>query len=244
MSITRRSSIPLLCAAAAVCCSLPSGIAHAQAVQPLDTIRATAENHLRTQLPASATARDTRIIVTAGHLDPRLRLSPCAGNLAASRPAGSNLGARNTVAVSCKQGADWTIYVPVMLESETPVLVIRRPVARGATLTAEDTELQRQRVPGLATHYVTDTAELAGRHARRALQAGTLLTADALATNLLVRRGQQVTLLAAVGGIEVRAVGKALADGAAADRIRVQNLHSARIVEGFVESADIVRITP
>ena len=42
----------------------------------------------------------------------------------------------------------------------------------------------------------------------------------------------------------VIAAGKALADAGMADRIRVQNLNSSRIVEGRVESADIVRISP
>jgi flagellar basal body P-ring formation protein FlgA len=151
---------------------------------------------------------------------------------------------RNTVAVSCQQGAEWTVYVPVMLESEGPVLVTTRAVARGDGLTAADVEARIQRVPGLASHFVVDPGDLTGRHARRALSAGTVVSNDLLATDLLIKRGQQVTLLASVGGIEVRASGKALTDGGAADRVRVQNLNSLRIVEGLVESADIVRISP
>jgi flagella basal body P-ring formation protein FlgA len=60
----------------------------------------------------------------------------------------------------------------------------------------------------------------------------------------LVKRGQQVTLLAAAGGMEVRARGVAMNDAPAAGRIKAQNLSSGRIVEGFVESADVIRITP
>ncbi len=77
---------------------------------------------------------------------------------------------------------------------------------------------------------------------RRALPAGSPLTMDVLDRDVLVQRGQQVTLVAATGGIEIRAQGKALGDGGAQDRIRVQNVNSLKIVEGVVENAGTVRV--
>jgi flagella basal body P-ring formation protein FlgA len=53
-----------------------------------------------------------------------------------------------------------------------------------------------------------------------------------------------VTLLAAVGGLEVRAAGVAMNDAAARGRVKVQNITSNRIVEGVVETPDVIRITP
>lgn len=213
-------------------------------LQPLDEVRGAAQALIQSQAENPAKATGRQAIATAGYLDARLRLMRCTGPLTASRPPGSTLAARTTVGVSCTQGASWTVYVPVLLESEGPVLVTKRTVARGSAIGTTDVESQVLRVPGLATHYVATTEELAGRHAKRALPPGTVVSNDELATNVLVKKGQQVTLLAAIGGIEVRANGKALADGGSADRIRVQNLNSSRIVEGWVESADIVRITP
>jgi flagella basal body P-ring formation protein FlgA len=60
--------------------------------------------------------------------------------------------------------------------------------------------------------------------------------------DLIVRRGQEVTLLSSDGAVEVRANGRAMIDGAAGSRIQVQNLSSLRVVEGVVESADLVRV--
>jgi flagella basal body P-ring formation protein FlgA len=62
------------------------------------------------------------------------------------------------------------------------------------------------------------------------------------APDLIVHRGQQVTLLSAAGPVEVRASGRAMVDGAAGSRIQVQNLSTLRVVEGVVESADRVRV--
>jgi len=63
------------------------------------------------------------------------------------------------------------------------------------------------------------------------------------APDLIVRRGQEVTLLSAADTIEVRASGRAMSDGAAGSRIQVQNLGSQRVVEGVIESADLVRVS-
>ena len=64
----------------------------------------------------------------------------------------------------------------------------------------------------------------------RPLAAGSGLTVDAFMADSMVKRGQQVTLLASAGGLEVRANGLALSDGGSADRVRVQNLASQLVV--------------
>ena len=63
------------------------------------------------------------------------------------------------------------------------------------------------------------------------------MTADALDAALLIHRGQNVTLAASAGGIEVRAPGRALADAAAepaACGSRTSN--SLKVVEGVADT--------
>lgn len=211
-----------------------------QQLQSTASIREVAREHVTRTLPAS----DHQVIVTSGHLDARLRLPACDQPLAATRPATSSWAPKVTVQVSCPAGNGWTVYVPVTIETELPVLVVRRSVARGSALGLDDVVIERRTVHGLPAGYISTPDALTGRHAKRTLSAGTLLTADALAADRLVERGQQVTLLSQVGGIEVRAAGRALMAGGARERIRVQNVNSARVIEGFVESADIVRVAP
>ena len=52
-----------------------------------------------------------------------------------------------------------------------------------------------------------------------------------------------MTLTASAGGIEVRAPGRALADAAANQRLRVQNLESLKVIEGVAESTGVVRVS-
>jgi flagella basal body P-ring formation protein FlgA len=65
---------------------------------------------------------------------------------------------------------------------------------------------------------------------------------DALTPSNAIHRGQQVTLISGSGDFQVRVGAVALADGRIADRIRVQNLSSQRVVEGIVRSASEVEV--
>jgi flagellar basal body P-ring formation protein FlgA len=148
------------------------------------------------------------------------------------------------VRVACTEGAAWSINVPVDIRRRTDVLVTRRAVARGETLTAADVDVQSRMLPGLASPFVGKVGDLAGRPARRPIPSGTAVAADALGAAVLIRRGQNVTLAASSAGIEVRAPGLALADAAAHQRVRVQNLYSLKVVEGVADTDGVVRVTP
>lgn len=213
-----------------------SALAQAQ-VQPLESIQAAAEKEVRSLLPRGKATYH----VSAARLDPRLRLAQCADAPEAFMPNNATPAAKVTVGVRCAT-PQWTIYVPVATEVEAQVLVLQRALARQSAVEAGDVELQTRRLPGIASGFIGDVADLRGRHLKRAVAAGTPLTADVLVADVLVRRGQQVTLLAANGPFEIRAQGQALSDGGASQRVRVQNVTSGKIVEGVVENASIVRV--
>jgi flagellar basal body P-ring formation protein FlgA len=210
-------------------------------VQSLDAIRSAAQEFVKQNVPSREPGSVT---VNVGALDSRLRLVECTDPLKVSLPAGATFRARMTLGVSCTAPTAWTVYVPVNVETQSSVLVLRHAVGRGARLTAQDVEVQTRMVSGPGDDYLTDMAELSGRTLKRPLGAGAALTADAMAADAVIKRGQEVTLLAAAGGMEVRARGVAMTDAPAAGRVKAQNLASGRIVEGVVETADVIRITP
>ena len=207
-------------------------------MQSLDAVRTAAVAAVRSQLPESR----GKYFLSAGALDLRLRLAPCAAPLTAVPQSTGNVNSRITVGVHCNSGAMWTIYVPVTVEVELPVLVLQRSLGRDARVDAADVKLQTKRVSGAAANFVADVSFLQGRHLKRPQTAGVALTMEALVVDLLVRRGQQVTLLAKSGAIEIRAQGRALADGGLRDRIRVQNVNSLKVVEGVVSDAGTVLV--
>jgi len=208
--------------------------------QPLASVRQAAERALHRELEKSVPG----VRLEAAALDARLRLAACAGGLEtqAQLPRGSQ--ARVPVRVACTRGANWSVNVPVAIHREIDVLVLRRAVGRGETLVAGDVIAQKRVIAGLASPYLNRVEEFQGRLTRRPLSQGTAVTADALSAALLIHRGQDVTLTASAGGIQVRAPGRALADASAQQRLRVQNLVSLKVVEGVAESEGVVRVSP
>jgi len=208
----------------------------AHPVVDLQLIEQTAEQAIRAQAAQSA----GRLSLTPAPLDPRLRLPLCDRPLQAFITEQGQVRPQTAVGVRCTGSVRWTVYTSISVRTLAPVLVARYALPNAATLTAADFQRCTCEVPGLLTGYVTDAAALAGQRLRRALFAGEPLSIDALAPAPLIRRGQQVVLLARADGIEVRMAGVALSDGRADDHIRVENLSSHRIVEGVVRSGSVV----
>jgi flagella basal body P-ring formation protein FlgA len=209
--------------------------------EPLAAVRAAAEGLIRSQLRGAV----YEVHVQAAELDPRLHLARCPSPLATALPSGAELGAHVAVRVSCTaQGFPWAVYVPVNVESDIRVLVLKQSAVRGARLGAAQVIEETRRVAGLAVGYVTDVAALGHHTLTRSLPAGTALTADAMLADLIVHQGQEVTLIASAPGVSVRATGKALQDGREGARVRVQNLASLRVVEGVVDANGVIEITP
>ncbi len=207
-------------------------------IEPLRAIRAAAVAYIRSQLPPSSGVTQ----VDAGELDNRLRLARCASAPRVLSAASSAVLTRSTVGVSCAGPVRWTVYVPVTVVRRIPVLVLRHAVAREARLTQQDVTVEMHTVTGLTAPFLGSAAELDGKRVERTLPAGTSLTVDMFEPDLIVRRGQDVTLVVQAGGIEVRAAGRALQDAAAGVRLKVENLSSEKVIEGVAESSDTVRV--
>ncbi|MGH8319880.1 MAG: flagellar basal body P-ring formation chaperone FlgA [Steroidobacteraceae bacterium] len=233
--LTRRSARVLLCGALCV-----GAAAAGAAIQPLASIRNAAQAFVRSQMPPG----QSDIVITVASLDPRLRLARCSARLQAFLLAGVRMQAQVSVAVGCRQGADWTIYVPVTVQSRIRVWALRAPEVQGARLTVADVLAETRLVGGLVVGYVTDPSQLTRATLRHSLPAGAVLTSEDLLPDFMVRQGEQVTLVAAIDGIEVRAAGLALQNGRYGALIRVQNASSSKVVQGVVESDRVVDVSP
>jgi len=221
-----------------VLCALFATTAFATATQPIEQVQAAAEAFVRSRLAPS----QAKQFVNAAKMDPRLRVALCDRPLQTFEQNATPRGERVTVGVRCASANTWTLYVPVSVEVEIPVLVLRRALARRARVAIIDVEPETRRMPGSAAVFIQDATSLQGHRLKRSLPAGTALTVDMLVPDVVVRRGQQVTLIAASGPFEIRAQGHALTEGGVSDRVRVQNMSSLKVVEGVVESDSVVRV--
>ncbi len=175
-------------------------------------------------------------------LDHRLSLSPCGSELQTFDPPGGISLGRTTVGVSCPQPKPWTLYVSANVGLEMPVVVAGRDVGRGTPLQAGDLKLQVMDTTHLLRGHFTDFEPLLGSTLKRTLRRGQVVSPSMLVASKTVRRGEQITIVSAIGNIEVRSRGKALRDGNPGDLIPVQNAASKKKLQARVVSAGVVSI--
>ena len=226
--------------AAALLFVLGAGLAVAGEFQPLDSIVETARGFVMQAAPGRAALTPHNIDV--GPLDGRLHLARCDTELTAFAPPGARSVGNTTVGVRCNGTRPWSLYVPVRIRILGDAVVAVRPLAVGAVLTAQDVRVAQVDLGSAYASALSDPQRAVGKVLRRPLLTDAVVTADSLDEPRLVRRDEQVTLLAEGTGIEVRMMGQALADGSSGELIRVRNLLSKRVVEGIVVSAGLVRV--
>lgn len=208
------------------------------AFHPLEDIRLAVIGHLERQdLPG-----EHRIEITAGPLDPRLRLNVCGVPLQTFIPPGQKTVGATTVGVRCTQPSPWTLYVQAAVKLYREVAVAAVPLGRGAVVKAGDVSWRELDVSRISTGYFVSHGDVVGKVVKRSINGGMVLSPSMLEAALAVRRGERVTLQAVGNGFEVAMQGEALADGAEGERIRVRNLSSGREVEGVVVAAGVVQV--
>lgn len=216
----------------------PSAVAAQQAWQDVTEIAGAAESFVLRR----AGPRAGRTSASAASLDPRLRLAACDVPLSAALRPGARIGQRTIVAVSCEGSQPWRLFVPVEVSVRSEIWTARHPLPRGHLLTEADLVADERDVSRMNSGYVSDIELLIGQRLKNSVLAGRALTLQLVEADKLIRRGQSVTLAVDAGGVEIRMLGTALMDGALGQRIRVENVNSGRVVEGFVRSPEVVEI--
>lgn len=185
---------------------------------------------------------DDRTTLQASQLDPRLQLPQCEQPLGAFLQRGTKMSSRMTVGVRCEGAKPWKIYVTVDVIVTESVLVASRSLPSGHVLTAADLTVAERDVSGLRAGYLTRPKELVGRRLKQQLTEGRVLTPAMMKADIVIRRGQSVTLTIQSKSLNIRMEGKALMDGSVNQRIRVENSLSRRVVEGIVRSPQHVEV--
>lgn len=182
---------------------------------------------------------DTAIEV--GRIDNRLKLARCESGLEVV--FGNNrLPGNVSLAVRCNTGKPWKIYIQATVNAYEMIYVARAPIARGASFSDGNLHRVKHNITSLNGNYITDLSSLKGQVAKRHIRKGEMIRPFLVVKSKLVKRGEQVSIIAETAGITVRMTGKALNDASAGEHVRVKNNNSKRIVEGTAINRGIVKI--
>ena len=206
--------------------------------QSVSSIEAAALKYIEGRQAASSGRTEFRVKT----LDRRLKLARCGAQLETFAPSNVNPGTTQVVGVRCSKPHPWKIYVPISTTTYEQVVVTTRPLQRGASINPGDVRLEERDISKARHRYLTELKQLDGRVLRQDIRAQTIISQNVLDAEDIVKRGQSVTLLARTGRMNVRMRGEALSSAAKDQRIRVKNLSSQRVVEGIVQSRQLVLV--
>jgi len=211
----------------------------ADTIQSHESIQTTAEAFIAETVLSSHGRSPT---VRAGSLDSRLRLKECDEPLEAFQPAGGRSLGNTTVGVRCPGTQPWTLYVPVKVSIHDTVVVAARSLSKGMIVQDQDVRLLKKDLAKLRAGYYQDLSQVIGKQVIRTVSMGAAITTPMVKSQIQIKRGQQISLVARSHGLQVQMSGEALADGASGERIRVRNLSTKKVIEGIVQSATTVEV--
>ncbi len=234
----QRRSTPLCLLPLLLTLIAPGSPAQTPDWQPVEEIAAAAEAFLKARTGVFA----GNTTVQARNIDPRQRLALCDQALDGFLRSGTEIKARTIVGVRCSGSKPWKVYVPVDVIVTETVLIARKTLNKGHVLTAADIIEEARDVSRLRNGYMSDPANAVGQRLKTQLIAGKIVVPTMFEVEIAVRRGQTVTLTAGSGDFSIAMTGTALMNGAINQRIRVENTHSGRVVEGIVRSREHVEV--
>ncbi|WP_229440688.1 flagellar basal body P-ring formation chaperone FlgA [Massilia sp. BSC265] len=139
----------------------------------------------------------------------------------------------------CPDPKGWRHDFIVRARVSAQVAVTAMPLKAGEVLGNEHVTLERRDVT-LIGDAIGSPETAVGQTSRRSLRAGEVLRANQLAAPLVVKRGDQVLMVARQEGIEVSMAGEALDAGAQGAVVRVRNAASGQVVRMRVAGAGTV----
>ncbi len=177
-----------------------------------------------------------------GNLDPRLRLRACRESLTIDFARPDKTSGNTALRVQCPVAPGWKIHFPVRIELFDDVLVAAKPLLKGQIIDDSAVMFRKTNVTRLNHGYFQNEHTFRDLQARRNIARGSVLSPANMAPRLLVRAGQQVTLIVEHNGLRIKALGKAMRSASLGQLVRVKNSHSQRIVEGIVAGDALVRV--
>ena len=180
---------------------------------------------------------------SVGNIDPYHMLKRCntAPDISTNRPPLNQT--RITTEVKCTDSQPWKLYVNSEFNLYNHIVVAASNIRRGQVITALDLELKETIINKSHYSFYGQLNDVVGMVAKRTIRAESNIQPNFLRPPKLVKRGDNVVIVASNSAISVKMNGTALSDGALGQQISVQNLQSKRVVKARVSSVGRVTIT-
>jgi len=132
------------------------------------------------------------------------------------------------------------LYADVEVTYE--ILQSSRPLKRNEIIQESDVEWTQVSTRRLLRNVVTQLDDAVGQRITRNLDEGEMISPYMLKKVPLVKRGDRIILIAQKGALRVTAPGVARQNGFINSTVKVENIHSRKIITGTVVNAKTVKV--
>jgi len=126
------------------------------------------------------------------------------------------------------------------VEPFVDIVVARKEISRGKPLSANDVDLEKQRVSALKEGVYHNIEELQGFVAKTTILSGDVITNAKVAPQTIIKRNQMVLVEATIASMVIQTRARANSDACAGDLVFCQNLDSKETFQGIVRSDGVV----
>jgi flagella basal body P-ring formation protein FlgA len=207
-------------------------------------LRDMAQAHAQLQRPAAAGApapRITRVEVSVGELDGRIKLAPCT-RMEPYLPPGLKPWGRTRLGIRCVEGPTrWNVFLPVTVRVYAQALVAATALPGGSQLSAASLALAEVDLAEDPSPAIAEPALAVGRTTARPLAAGEPLRMSHLRPKQWFAAGDTVKVLAIGRGFAITSEGRALAPGIEGRTVRVRAANG-RILTGMARAPHTVEV--
>ncbi len=134
------------------------------------------------------------------------------------------------------------LQVMATIAVTAPHAIVRQAIVRGQTLVAGDIEFAEGPLTGIPLVRVPAPADVVGTRALRPLASGVVVLSSFVQIRRAVEPGDNVTVVALAGAIEVTAHFVATDGGRVGDTIRVRNPDSHTFIRGRIVKPGLVEV--
>lgn len=232
-------------ALAAACAAWSAGTL-AQDVPDADiesTLRTMAQAHIAYAQPLArnGAAQITRVEVSVGELDQRLRLTPCQ-RMKPYLPPGLKPWGRTRIGVRCVEGEKaWNVFLPVTVRVFAQAWVASAPLSAGVLLEPGMVHKAEVDLAASPSPAVLDLSQAIGRKLATPLSAGEPLRSSHLRPKQWFAAGDTVKVVARGRGFSVSGEGRALMAGLDGQAVRVRT-DNGRVLTGVARAERTVEV--
>lgn len=210
--------------------------ANGATLESLSSLSHATEAWLLTRLPKTNSKRTVKV----SPFDSRLRLPQCHQVHFALLDQNAD-SSRLVVKVYC-HSPRWQVFTSAVVTTWARVLITRRALEAGASITAADVQMARRPVQQLPPGALSKSSEAIGHVLRLSLARGVVLSTMNISNPKVIYEGETVTISAVGDGIRLSVAGVSLENGALGEDVLVKNTASGRIIRAKVVGPHHVRV--